>query len=210
MIKITALTAEAFTTISELANRLDSEEVLLSYFDEIEQLDKTELEVPPAEDSDDITIILKNRRKFKKDLNKRKYIIPLPTVFKMEGFEVVQIYQQQDIKRIGNYTILIRGKVDGYDNVHVIFILMGFNDSAIKIISSDDLSSLNVKTSAFPLPCPPINTLIPRVKYYQVSYKYPPICPPDPPRYVDRLAPPPPCGCGNPPKFEDFIYDFLF
>ena len=48
MIKITALTAEAFTTISELANTLDSEEILLSYFDEIEQLDKTELEVPPA------------------------------------------------------------------------------------------------------------------------------------------------------------------
>lgn len=206
-IKITALTSESFTTISNLCETLDPTEIFLSYFDDVEELDESELENPPVNPSPgEFTIIFKNKRSFKKDANKRKYIIPIPTVFKVESFEIVQIYGQREIERVGSYSVLVKGKVDGFDSVTVIFVLLGFNDSNIRINSSDDLSILNTKTSAFPYPYPPIRKLVSRTRYYHANFHYPPSnCPypHDPCTYVDKMSEPY-------PFLDSKIYDFLY
>lgn len=128
MLKITAKSAEAFNEIEKTLNEFDSNEVFLRYF---------ETAVQSEADAEGITVILKNTKKFKKDLNKKKYIISIPTSLTIDAFEFVKNYFTKGGKRVPFYSVLVKGHLANSE-VNIILILTGFNDDAIRILSHDE------------------------------------------------------------------------
>jgi len=130
MLKITARTAEAFNEIESALLEFDEHEVFLKYFD---------MAVQSEADVEGITVILRNTKKFKKDLNKRKYVISIPTTLVIDAFEMVKKYETKGGKRVPFYSVLVKGHL-AQSGVNIILILVGFNDDAIRILSHDDFS----------------------------------------------------------------------
>jgi len=128
MLTITARDAESFSLIEAALHEFDEQEVFLRYFD---------VAVQSEADVEGVTVILRNSRKFKKDLNKRKYIISIPTTMTIEGFEYIKKYETKSCKRVPFYSVLVKGRLN-ISEVNFILILSGFNDDAIRILSSDE------------------------------------------------------------------------
>jgi len=128
MLNITARDAESFTAIEAALNEFDENGVFLQYFDTAVQSEA---------DVESITVILRNSRKFRKDLNKKKYVISIPTSLTIEAFEYIKKYQTKSGKRVPFYSVLVKGHL-AQSEVNVILILSGFNDDAIRILSNDE------------------------------------------------------------------------
>jgi len=129
MLKITANSAEAFNEIEAALNEFDEKEVFLRYFDTAVQSET---------DVEGTTIILRNNKKFKKDLNKKKYIISIPTTLTIDAFEHVKKFETRGGKRVPFYSVLVKGHL-ATSNVNIILILVGFNSDEIRVMSYDEI-----------------------------------------------------------------------
>jgi hypothetical protein len=132
MLKITSTDSDNFEIISNAITALNASECFLSYFDKAEQSDK---------DTSGITVLIRNVKKFKKDLNKRKYIINIPEKLVIDSIEYLTSRHAPAACRKLTYTVIIKGHVDEDESgVNFIFILGGFNDSNIRIVKEDDIT----------------------------------------------------------------------
>jgi len=133
MLKITSLDSDTFEMINNAISLLNPSDNFLSYFDKVEQYEK---------DKTGITVIIRNIKKFKKDLNKRKYIISIPEKLIIDSVEyLASRHAPQGCRRL-SYTAIINGHVEeDENNVNFIFILGGFNDSNIRLIKEETLAS---------------------------------------------------------------------
>lgn len=136
MLKITAVNAESFNEIKNALDEFDEQEIFLKYFDTAVQSEA---------DVENVTVILRNNKKFKKDLNKKKYIVNIPTTLTIDAFEIVKKYETKGGKRVPFYSVLIKGHL-AVSEVSIILILVGFNDDAIRILSFDDYSSEEISS----------------------------------------------------------------
>ena len=128
MLKITARDSESFSAIESALLEFDENEVFLRYFDAAVQSEA---------DEEGVTVILRNCKKFKKDLNKKKYIVSIPTTMTIDGFEFIKKYEGKCNKRVPFYSVLVKGHLASSE-VNFILILSGFNDDAIRILSNDE------------------------------------------------------------------------
>jgi len=128
MLNITAKDAESFNAIESALTEFDESGIFLNYFDTAVQSEA---------DIEGVTVILRNSRKFRKDLNKKKYIISIPTTLKIEAFEYIKKYETKYSKRVPFYSVLVKGHLTTSE-VNIILILTGFNDDSIRILSSDE------------------------------------------------------------------------
>jgi len=128
MLKITARDAESFSAIESALSEFDTQGVFLRYFN---------VAVQSEADVEGVTVILRNSRKFRKDLNKKKYIISIPTTMTIDGFETIKKYETRSGKRVPFYSVLIKGHL-AVSEVNFILILSGFNDDAIRVLSHDE------------------------------------------------------------------------
>jgi len=131
MLNITASSSEDFSAIEAALFEFDENEVFLKYFD---------VAVQSEADVEGITVILRNNKKFKKDLNKKKYIVSIPTTLTIDAFEFLKKYETKGNKRVPFYSVIIKGHLYQSD-VKLILILCGFNDDNIRILSADEYST---------------------------------------------------------------------
>jgi len=130
MLTITARDAESFSAIESALLEFDEQGVFLRYFDTAVQSEV---------DIEGVTVILRNSKKFKKDLNKKKYVISIPTTMTIDAFENIKKYETRSGKRVPFYSVLVKGHLT-VSEVNFILILTGFNDDAIRVLSNDEFT----------------------------------------------------------------------
>jgi len=128
MLAITARDADSFNAIEAALNEFDENGVFLQYFDTAVQFEG---------DVEGTTVILRNCRKFRKDLNKKKYIVSIPTSLTIDAFEYIKKYETKCSKRVPFYNVVVKGHLT-QSEVNFILILVGFNDDSIRILSNDE------------------------------------------------------------------------
>jgi hypothetical protein len=155
MIKITSSSSENFTIIENSLAKLDPNNIFLSYFDSAEEI--------TSSSSADVTVVLKNSVKFTKDLNIRKYVVTLPHTLTVDSFEYVTGFENtKDVgyphlvpgmpaeirtnkpSRKATYSVVVKCHMTEDPTVDYVFVLVGFNDSAIRIMKDDDASSTDI------------------------------------------------------------------
>lgn len=127
MTKIAALNADDFELIQTALNEADPEGDFLQFFDKVEQV----------EGKKTLTVLMKNRIKFVKDLNKNKYVVSLPDDFIIDGFEIVDSYEFVGRHRIPFANTVIKAHMEGYEIVFII-VLQGFASHSVRIIHASD------------------------------------------------------------------------
>jgi hypothetical protein len=124
--KITAKSAEDFKVIESALKELDPEEEFLSHFKSAEQSDK---------DNSGITVILRNNKRFIKNLNKNKYIVVIPDGLEIDSFEYVTAYEGKARNRVPVSNVVMKCHMDT-NEVNFVVVLSGFNTSAIRVIKA--------------------------------------------------------------------------
>lgn len=129
MIKITSVDSDSFSIIKNALDILDPSGEFLNYFKVAEQSDK---------DKDGVTVILRNSKKFSKDLNKRKYVVLVPETLKIDSFEFVKTFEGPGRARHPEYNVVIKATVEGSE-VNFVIILSGFVSDSIRIVKNPDV-----------------------------------------------------------------------
>lgn len=123
MIKITANSSESFKTIQNALNELDPTNEFLSFFKIAEQSEK---------DVNGITVILKNSKKFIKDLNKNKYVIYIPDALEIDSYELLPTFETVGRGRTMFYNFVMKCHMKT-NNINFVIILAGFNSPSIRV-----------------------------------------------------------------------------
>ena len=128
MLKITALNVEDFELIKKALEEADPTSDFLQFFDKVEQIEHKD---------DKKVVLLKNKFKFVKDLNKNKYIVSLPDKFVIDGFECVDDFEFVGRHRVPFVNTVICTHIEGYD-IKFVIVLTGFASHNVKVIHSSD------------------------------------------------------------------------
>lgn len=132
MIKISAIDSESFTTIKNALAELDPTGDFLSYFKVAEQTDK---------DKTGITVILKNSKKFVKDLNRNKFVVVVPQSLIIDSYEFVNTFETVGRGRQPMANIVMKAHIAN-STVNFVIILSGFNSPAIRVVRNDLTQSI--------------------------------------------------------------------
>ena len=135
MIKITSNNSEDFTLIKSALTTLESStSTFLDYFAVAEQVDSV---------NENLTVILRNNRPFKLDLNRQKYLVAIPSAFIIDSFEFVKTLDRRAMK-VGakKYftNVLVKCHMEGHA-INFLLVLSGFTSDAIRIIKDDSVTA---------------------------------------------------------------------
>jgi hypothetical protein len=121
---------DSFNTIKTIISTLESDAPeFMKYFSVAEQSDK---------DHEGTTVILKNYKKFRKDLNRNKYVVCFPSTLSINSFDIVKYFEGEGPRtRRPEYAVIIKANIVSSD-INFIFVLGGFNDTNIRILKSDE------------------------------------------------------------------------
>ena len=128
MLKIMSSDADSFKLIQDALDELVAcDPKFMSFFDVAEEV--------PSERGDVISVVLKNRIKFKSDLNRgRKYMILLPSILTIDSFEFVKTFDRDPRPPRRPITnLLIQTHIEG-NNIEFLFLINGFNNDNIRVI----------------------------------------------------------------------------
>lgn len=126
--KILSSDTDKFTKIKECLREIADSE-LMTYIGIAAEAE--------GSDPNKINVVLRNNVKFKKDLNKNKYIIPIPTKLNIESFEIVKSMEMDCRVRRPMYAVVIKSNIASSPDINLILVFAGFNEENIRIIKED-------------------------------------------------------------------------